>query len=54
MSKEVEKIVCNFCESTYKLLYNYEETQGSPRFCSFCGEECFNDDELDVVESEDE
>lgn len=27
MTKEVEKIKCNFCESTYKVLYTYEETR---------------------------
>lgn len=52
MSKEVEKIKCKFCESEYKVLYNYEETQGNPRFCSFCGEECFDDEEVDFDEVE--
>ena len=50
MTKEVDKIKCNYCESTYKVLYDYEETQGQPRFCSFCGSECFDDDL--VVDSE--
>ena len=55
MTKEVEKISCNYCESSYKVLYDYEETQGQPRFCAFCGEECFNDeDEVDFDEEDDE
>ena len=52
MSKEVEKVTCNYCESVYKLLYDYDETQGHPRFCPFCGEECY-DDELTEDEDED-
>ena len=54
MTKEVEKITCNFCESSYKVLYNYGETQGQPRFCSFCGEECFNDDEIDLGDDDEQ
>lgn len=54
MTKEVDKIKCNYCESTYKVLYDYEETQGQPRFCSFCGEECFDGDEVDLEEKDDE
>ena len=54
MGKEVEKIKCNYCESSYKVLYDYEETQGQPRFCSFCGEECFNEDELDLEDEDNE
>ena len=52
MTKEIEKVTCNYCESVYKLLYDYEETQGSARYCPFCGEECY-DDELVVDEDED-
>lgn len=52
--KEVDKILCNYCESSYKVLYDYEETQGQPRFCSFCGEECFNEDEVDFEDDENE
>jgi len=54
MSKEVEKVKCNYCESIYKVLYDYEETQGSVRYCAFCGEECFNEDELKLEEETDE
>ena len=46
MSKEVEKVTCNYCESVYKLLYDFEETQGQARFCPFCGEECYDEDEI--------
>jgi hypothetical protein len=51
--KEVDKVTCNYCESSYKVLYDYEETQGQPRFCSFCGEECFDEDEVEL-ENDDE
>lgn len=54
MSKEVEKIKCNYCESKYKVLYDYEETQGQPRFCSFCGEECFDEDGIDLEDEDNE
>jgi hypothetical protein len=50
MTKEVEKVICNYCESQYKVLYDYEATQGKVRFCSFCGEECFDEDEVEVEE----
>lgn len=53
MTKEVEKVVCNYCESIYKVLYDYEATQGKVRFCAFCGSECF-DDEVMIDESNDE
>jgi hypothetical protein len=53
MTKEVEKIKCNFCESEYKVLYDYEATQGQPRFCSFCGEECFDDEEVELEKDDD-
>jgi transposase-like protein len=54
MTKEVQKITCNFCESSYKVLYNYEETQGQPRFCSFCGEECFDEEGVDLEDDDNE
>lgn len=46
MSKEVEKIVCSYCESEYKILYEPESTSGLPKFCSFCSEELYSGDEL--------
>jgi len=44
MSKEVEKVACPVCESEYKVIYNYEDANGIPRYCAFCGEEAYNDD----------
>jgi hypothetical protein len=53
--KEVEKVLCNYCESSYKVIYDYEETQGKVRFCSFCGSECFDDDvDLEIDEDQDD
>ena len=53
MTKEVERITCKFCESEYKLIYNQAETAGVPKFCSFCGEECY-DDSIDYEEEKDD
>ena len=37
--KHVEKLVCRYCESDYKVIYYDEESTGQTRFCPFCGEE---------------
>lgn len=44
MSKEVEKVYCQCCESEYKILYEPEKTSGLPKLCCFCGDEVFNQD----------
>jgi hypothetical protein len=44
MTKEVEKIFCQYCESEYKILYESENTSGLPKFCCFCTEPIFGDD----------
>ena len=44
MSKEVEKVFCQCCESEYRILYQPENTSGLPKFCTFCGDEVFNQD----------
>ena len=56
MTKEVEKKVCHFCESSYKLMYDYELTNGHPRFCAFCGEESYDEknEELDFEDDAEE
>lgn len=36
MAKEIETIVCEVCESQYKLVYDLNETSGYPKFCPFC------------------
>jgi hypothetical protein len=54
MSKEIEKNTCRFCESTYKVIYNYEESSGSPRFCCFCGEESYDEEEDTTKDDEEE
>jgi len=43
MSKEVDKIECETCESMYKLVYDLNETSGHPKFCAFCGSDVYND-----------
>ena len=45
MSKEIETKECNFCESIYKLSYDLNNTSGHPKFCPFCGEEAYDDEE---------
>lgn len=37
MSKEIENKVCAECESTYRIVYNLEDTSGFTKFCPFCG-----------------
>lgn len=45
MSKSVDNITCNFCESLYKLSYTLDDTSGHPKFCPFCSEETYSADE---------
>lgn len=44
MSKEVEKKVCQQCESSYKLLFDLDSTSGYPKFCPFCGCDTYDED----------
>ena len=50
MSKEVEKRICSYCESDYKLMYDLDNTSGHPKFCPFCASDVYEEQ----VESEDE
>lgn len=52
--KEVEKKHCPYCESSYKLLYVVEEAHTTPKFCPFCGEECYDEDKLEFNDDMDE
>ena len=54
MSKEIEKVFCQCCESEYKILYQPENTSGLPKFCTFCGDEVFNQDSNIDEEEDDE
>jgi len=38
MSKEIEQVVCEICESRYKIIYDLNETSGYSKFCPFCSE----------------
>jgi hypothetical protein len=38
MSKEIESIVCEVCESSYKIVYDLNQTSGWAKFCPFCSE----------------
>lgn len=38
-SKEVKKHECLYCDSTYKLMYDLNNTSGYPKFCPFCENE---------------
>ena len=53
MSKEVEKKICNYCESEYKLMYNLDDTSGYAKFCPFCASDV-NEEELEVDQDETE
>lgn len=46
MSKEVEKKICTYCESDYKLMYDLDTTSGHPKFCPFCASEVYDEDEV--------
>ena len=50
MAKEVENIICEFCESNYKLSYDPGEVSGEIKFCPFCGDETSDVVDLDYVE----
>lgn len=54
MSKEVEKKICNFCESEYKLMYNLDATNGHPKFCPFCGSDVYDEDDESENERDEE
>lgn len=41
MSKEVETVDCEVCESHFKIVYNSEGVSGFPKFCPFCSSELF-------------
>jgi len=48
MSKEIETIICEVCESSYKLVYDLNETSGYAKFCPFCQESpSSTDDKID-------
>jgi uncharacterized Zn-finger protein len=51
MSKEVNNVICTFCETDYKLSYNTDKASGYPKFCPFCSEEI---NEKDEEEQDDE
>lgn len=52
MSKEIEKVFCQCCESEYKVMYEPENTSGLPKFCVFCSESLYDNDEK-LYEEED-
>lgn len=53
MKEKLTKI-CKTCESSYKLLYNDEEVNSLPKFCPFCGEEDYDEDDEDLWNDEEE
>ena len=52
MSKEVQKKICTFCESEYKLSYNLDNTSGHPKFCPFCGSDAYDEPEDEIDRDE--
>jgi transcription initiation factor IIE alpha subunit len=60
MSKETIQIVCEGCDSEYKVTFDTAMTDGMPDMCCFCGnpidldtEEHDVDDDSDTDEDED-
>lgn len=53
MSKEIENKECQECESSYRLVYNLDDTSGYPKFCPFCSAEIYTDEEEKTIEEED-
>jgi hypothetical protein len=53
MAREVEKVYCQCCESEYKILYEPENTSGLAKFCCFCGDEVFDQDDENSESDED-
>ena len=53
MSKEIENKECQECESSYRLVYNLDDTSGYPKFCCFCGCDIYKDEEEQTLHEED-
>lgn len=47
MSKKIEEIICQECDSSYKLIFQEENTSGYNKFCPFCGAEVYSEEETD-------
>lgn len=54
MSKEIENKVCTVCESSYRLVYDLDDTSGYPKFCPFCGADTYDDKPEDEEKDDDE
>jgi len=54
MSKEVDKHTCQYCDSSYRLIFDLHNTQGHPKFCPFCSEETYGQDDDLVLEDDEE
>lgn len=48
MSKEINKKTCRHCESTYKLVFDLDNTSGYPKFCPFCSSEIYDDEDEEL------
>jgi ribosome-associated toxin RatA of RatAB toxin-antitoxin module len=49
-SKTTLTKICKSCESQYKLVFNQDEVSGYPKFCPFCGDEDYDEEEDEVWE----
>jgi uncharacterized Zn-finger protein len=52
MAKEVDKKICSYCESDYKLMYDLDNTSGHPKFCPFCASDVY-EEQVENEEDED-
>ncbi len=46
--KESKQVICELCDSEYKLTFTPNLTNGPPVFCPFCGSEHEDEDHEDV------
>lgn len=54
MTKEIDNKTCECCESSYRLVYDPNNTSGYAKFCPFCGSEIYDDEDSEIKEYDDE
>ena len=52
VDKEIENKECSECSSSFRLVYNLDDTSGYPKFCCFCGCEMYDNEDVQVEEED--